>query len=129
MLNLGVHADASSIDVILNRLRPMQRFVQVEKVGKGVYVSSFEILPADLVGRTVRVSVRASVGGLQDYRILYLYIERKDEIEVTTSTARASPGDAIEYRAFAGVRPSPRRHELGPRCEGPDDWQLGRGDR
>jgi len=95
ILSAGAHADASTIDVILNHLRPMQRFVPVEQVATGVYESSFEILAADVLALAVRVSVRASVGGVQDYRIHYLFIDCK-EIEVTSSTPRGSPGDLVD---------------------------------
>ena len=95
ILSAGAHADASTIDVILNHLRPMQRFVPVEQVATGVYESSFEILAADVLALAVRVSVRASVGSVQDYRIHYLFIDYK-EIEVTSSTPRGSPGDLVD---------------------------------
>jgi len=95
VLNFGIHENASTIDVYLNRGRVNERVLEVRPIDQGVYESTFQILASDAVQRIVRVMVAASIGDLDDFALLSFLVESL-AVEVSATPSRATPGSSVD---------------------------------
>lgn len=94
VLNLGLHENASTIDVYLNPGQAYGRGLEARPIGQGVYETTFQVLASDAPLKVARVFVTASIGSLQDFSLVSFSVDSL-KVEVSAMPSRATLGSSV----------------------------------